>query len=413
MRNRRLLERRGSLASLTIDLAQSESRSLEPSPVHEDILCNKPLKCQNLSFIESNFSTAVEETQLSNKTGLLTRYQLRHLDVMASLSAIYAEFAVLPSPSSSSCEKVAGCSLKNRHTLWPIRETRVKLSSTYKALCGSTDEDVYNSYINANYIMDSSSKLTYIAAEGPMSNTVNEFWLMVFQERTPAIIMVTNLEEKPSETKPAQKKCEKYWPESHASYGNIGVTVLSTSFHGGVQIRHIVLNCNGLEHHTRHIWFTEWLDHCLPVQHINQLLKVIVAMESYRTEYQRLFSQTAPVIVHCSAGIGRTCTFISIAMGVEQLCKTPENIDIFSIVSRLRMQRFGAVQLPGQYVFIYLVLQRMEKILTEFCVRNDQDRFPPCLIFPEAYDNKDSGGEDESSDDPFWNGQVDLLCNTF
>ncbi|KAL3981869.1 Protein-tyrosine phosphatase family protein [Acanthocheilonema viteae] len=387
MLNCSLRERRGSSVSLTIDLSQFQNSALEISPINEDV---------------------AEELELC-KPRRLTRYQLHHLDISASLSMIYAEFAALPSPSTSSCEKVAGCSQKNRHTLWPIRETRVRLSSSYRALCNSIAEDICQSYINANYILDSNSQLMYIAAEGPMSNTVNDFWSMVLQERAPAIVMVTNLEEKPCGAKLALKKCEKYWPDNHACYGEIDVTVVSTNFYDGVQIRHIILNYGGMEHHVRHIWFTEWPDHHLPVQHITKLLKVIVAMESYRNEYRRLSSHVTPVVVHCSAGIGRTCTFIAIALGVDQLRKTPENIDVFSIVSRLRSQRFGAVQLPGQYAFIYLVLQRMERLLPEFCAQSDQDKFPACLTFLETLGDENSKPESENDDELLWNNQVDLF----
>ncbi|VDN90130.1 unnamed protein product [Brugia pahangi] len=378
VRNCSLRERRGSSVSLTIDPAQFQSSTLQISPIHEDI---------------------AEESEL-RKSRRLTRYQLRHLDISASLSKIYEEFAALPSPGTSSCEKVAGCSQKNRHALWPIRETRVRLSSIYRASCNSTAED------------DSNSKLVYIAAEGPMPNTIDDFWLMVLQERTPAIVMVTNLEEKPSGTKLPLKKCDKYWPDNHAYYGEIDVTVVSTNFYDGVQIRHIVLNVltfyDDVEHHVRHIWFTEWLDHHLPVQYITQILKVVVAMESYKNEHQRLFTHAGPIIVHCSAGIGRTCTFIAIALGIDQLYKTPENIDVFSTVSRLRRQRFGAVQLPGQYAFIYLVLQRMERLLPEFFAQSDQNKFPACLSFSEN-SKSESGNDDEL----LWNSQVDLLCNNF
>lgn len=60
---------------------------------------------------------------------------------------------MLPNPSTSSCEKVVGCSQKNRHTVWPIRETRVRLSTSYTPPCNSTSEDICESYINANYIV--------------------------------------------------------------------------------------------------------------------------------------------------------------------------------------------------------------------------------------------------------------------
>uniref|UniRef100_A0A915PEE7 protein-tyrosine-phosphatase n=1 Tax=Setaria digitata TaxID=48799 RepID=A0A915PEE7_9BILA len=391
MRNCSLRERRGSSVSLTIDPSQFESSDFETSPAHDDIAREMGL----------------------GKLGRMTRYQLRHLDILASLSMIYGEFAVLPNPSTSLCEKVAGCSQKNRHTLWPIRETRVQLSSSYRASCSSEPEDVSRSYINANYILDSGSELVYIATEGPMLNTVNDFWLMVLQERAPAIVMVTSLEEKPYGSKLPLKKCEKYWPDSRGCYGEIDVTVVSTKFYDGVQIRHIVLNCGGTEHHLRHIWFTKWLDHHLPTQHITQLLKTIVAAENYRNEYRQLFCYAAPVIVHCSAGIGRTCTFIAIALGMDQLCKTPENIDVFSIVSRLRRQRFGAVQLPRQYAFIYLVLQRMEKLLPELCGKNGQNKFPTTLTFSETAMDEHTKSNNGNDDELLWNNQIDLFFNNF
>ncbi|VDN24416.1 unnamed protein product [Gongylonema pulchrum] len=140
----------------------------------------------------------------------------------------------------------------------------------------------------------------YIAAEGPMPNTLTDFWEMVFQERAPVIVMITNLEEKsPGLTGRVQKKCEKYWPDDGAIYGNINVSVISTSCHSGIQIRHILLECGGAEHHLRHVWFTNWLDHRLPTHHITQVLKAIVAMETYRNEFLQLYGSAGPVVVHC------------------------------------------------------------------------------------------------------------------
>ncbi|MCP9266415.1 hypothetical protein DINM_021965 [Dirofilaria immitis] len=389
MSNCSLRERRGSSVSLTIDLGQFQSSALEISPINEDI---------------------AEELE-RNRPGRLTRYQLHHLNISASLSMIYAEFAALPSPSTSSCEKVAGCSQKNRHTLWPIRETRVRLSSSYRASCNSAAEDVCHSYINANYILDSNSELMYIAAEGPMPNTVNDFWSMVLQERTPAIVMVTNLEEKPCGAKlPLVQKCEKYWPDGHACYGEIDVTVVSTNFHNGVQIRHIVLNFGASR--------VAYL--------VYGMVRSPFAYATYHSTsesnrcYGKLQKRISTIVLsHSASSCPLQCWNWSNlhiyrdSSGVDQLCKTPENIDVFSTVSRLRRQSFQITVTPSSIdVPSFQSFQQTSYFIS----------IPRCYYIAdlELYSFQDKTLDDENSkpgnendDELLWNNQADLLCCSF
>ncbi|VDK83780.1 unnamed protein product [Litomosoides sigmodontis] len=75
--------------------------------------------------------------------------------------------------------------------------------------------------------------------------------------------------------------------------------------------------------------------------------------------------------------------------------------------------RFGAVQLPGQYAFIYLVLQRMERFLPEFCAQTDQYEFPACLTFSETFDDENSKRESGNDHELPRNDRVDLFCSNF
>ncbi|VDM41044.1 unnamed protein product [Toxocara canis] len=258
-------------------------------------------------------------------------------------------FQILADPTDVCRMKVDGCALKNRHQIWPIRDTRVRIWDNNVASTANLDdtpifpaEDEARSYINANYITGADSTRVFIATEGPMLHTINDFWAMVWQEKSAAVVMITNLEESLSR-----------YPA------------------------------------------TEWLDHRVPVGHTTKLLKLVAAVEGCRNEQQRMYGKSGPVVVHCSAGVGRTCTFIAISLGVEQLLRSYD-VDVVSIVSKLRTQRYGAVQRPEQYTYIYLALQRMERLMPEECSENAVGAFPTTLCL-----SNDPYEEESSDDDSF------------
>uniref|UniRef100_A0A9J2PGA1 protein-tyrosine-phosphatase n=1 Tax=Ascaris lumbricoides TaxID=6252 RepID=A0A9J2PGA1_ASCLU len=293
----------------------------------------------------------------------------------------------------------------NRSSPLCERDTRVRIWDNNVASTASIEDtpigpadDEARSYINANYITGADSTPLYIAAEGPMLHTINDFWAMVWQEKSAAVVMVTNLEESLSWSPAVERKCEKYWPDVEARYGSLVATVVSFTVHEGIQIREISLRRGSEEHRLRHFWFKKWLDHRVPVGHTMKVLKLIAAVESCRNEQQKKCGTTGPVIVHCSAGIGRTCTFIAIALGVEQLLRSLDGVDVASIVSKLRAQRYGAVQRPEQYTYIYLALQRMERLLPEEGSENAKSTFPAELRLSDDPYGDQSSDEENCSD---------------
>uniref|UniRef100_A0A915BZM4 protein-tyrosine-phosphatase n=3 Tax=Parascaris univalens TaxID=6257 RepID=A0A915BZM4_PARUN len=384
MRTRGLLERRGSSASLKLDLAA----------INNAVNMSSQL-CESTS----------SETFDAGKHKRISRQQLRHMNICNSITNLFSEFAVLANPADLCRAKINGCALKNRHQIWPIRDTRVRIWDNNAASTANLEDagigpgdDEARSYINANYITGADSTPLYIAAEGPMLHTINDFWAMVWQEKSAAVVMVTNLEESLSCSPAVERKCEKYWPDVEARYGSLVATVDSFTVHEGIQIREISLRRGNEEHRLRHFWFKKWLDHRVPLGHTTKVLKLIAAVESCRNEQQKKHGTTGPVIVHCSAGIGRTCTFIAIALGVEQLLRSLDGVDVASIVSKLRAQRYGAVQRPEQYTYIYLALQRMERLLPEEGSENATGTFPAELCLSDDPHGDQSSDEENCSD---------------
>lgn len=324
LRTKGLLERRGSNASLTLDLGSSASESpIVGSPPRE--------------------STAEEYLQSTNNP-------MTYNELMLSLTnpvGIHKEFWEIPMNHPDRIE-VPGSGVKNRYrTILPNENTRVKLLEAI--------EDPLASYINANYIRGYRGEPgAYIATQGPMANTLIDFWKMVWQEKVPIIVMITKLQEQNS------VKCESYIPESVSFYGDVKVTVESTRDCGSYVVRKLSLE-DGAELHTvEHYWYTVWPDHKAPAAAMN-LLHLVKEVEERR--YDAVTSKSkGPVVVHCSAGIGRTGCFIATSIGIQQL-KREHIVDVLGIVCNLRLDRGGMVQTNEQYEFIHQALGLYEKEL--------------------------------------------------
>ncbi|XP_044741677.1 tyrosine-protein phosphatase corkscrew [Chrysoperla carnea] len=240
---------------------------------------------------------------------------------------------------------------KNRYkNILPFDHTRVKLRG----------QDEGFEYINANYIQNSedrdSSYKVYIATQGCVPSTINDFWFMVWQENCRVIVMTTK------EIERGKNKCARYWPEEDQSkeYGKITVRSISESSTADYTLREFIVtkqNCveKPKERHIYHYHFQAWPDHGVPADPgcvLNFLHDVNVRQE-------QLGIPTSPILVHCSAGIGRTGTFIVIDMILDQIKKQGLNceIDIQRTIQMVRSQRSGMVQTEAQYKFVYLAVQ--------------------------------------------------------
>ncbi|XP_048779447.1 tyrosine-protein phosphatase non-receptor type 5-like [Ostrea edulis] len=325
-----LLERRGSSASLKIDLktASQEKNRWEGTPPKE--------------------GTALE--YLLTAGNRLSRRDLRN--AVKNSRALYEEFWEIP---MNHPEKVyvAGSGMKNRYrTIIPNEHSRVILPDS--------EWDPLSSYINANYIKGyEGEEKAYIATQGPMSHTIVDFWRMVWIEKSPIIVMITKLKEK------AKTKCENYLPEDNetwCAFGDIEVKVDRVLNKQSYILRHLLLRSEGEVQHVLHYWYTAWPDH-KPTQSPHMLLQLIqeVELRRYRGDSGRA---RGPVIVHCSAGIGRTGCFIAISTGMRQL-REEHSVDVLGVVCNMRSDRGGMIQTHEQYEFIHQALCEYEKDLAE------------------------------------------------
>ncbi|XP_071799173.1 receptor-type tyrosine-protein phosphatase T-like [Asterias amurensis] len=200
---------------------------------------------------------------------------------------------------------------------------------------GDDDSD----YINACYIDGYNHPNKYIASQGPNQTSTNDMWRMVWQEKTSIIVMVTHLVEG------GKKKCEQYWPTTSMHYGRIEVKLDSESKLADSVTRSFTLKKEGETRKLKQFHFTSWPDMGLP-KYISPLLYFVYTVKASITP------TTGPIIVHCSAGVGRTGTFITLDAMLDQ-AKKEGKIDVLKFVADMRDRRIKMVQTQDQYMFIF------------------------------------------------------------
>ncbi|KFV81036.1 Receptor-type tyrosine-protein phosphatase eta, partial [Struthio camelus australis] len=224
---------------------------------------------------------------------------------------------------------------KNRYNnVLPYDISRVKLSARSLAA---------DDYINANYMPGYTSKKAFIAAQGPLPNTIDDFWRMIWEKNIYSIVMLTKCVEQ------ARTKCEQYWPDNQSMrYGDIIVTTISEIVLPEWTIRDFsVENSNASEIHTvRQFHFTSWPDHGVP-----ETTDLLINFRHLVQEYNSQNPVDSPTLVHCSAGVGRTGTFIAIDRLIQQI-EMENTVDVYGVVYDLRMHRPLMVQTEDQYVFL-------------------------------------------------------------
>ncbi|XP_074543660.1 protein tyrosine phosphatase receptor type Db isoform X12 [Halichoeres trimaculatus] len=205
-------------------------------------------------------------------------------------------------------------------------------------------------YINSNYIDGYRRQNAYIATQGPLPETFGDFWRMVWEQHTANIIMMTKLEEKsrmPSYFF-SKVKCDQYWPtRGTETYGLIQVTLLDTVELATYSVRTFALYKSGSneKREVRHFQFTAWPDHGVP-EHPTPFLAFLRRVKACNPP------DAGPMIVHCSAGVGRTGCFIVIDAMAERI-KHEKTLDIYGHVTLMRSQRNYMVQTEDQYIFIH------------------------------------------------------------
>ena len=231
---------------------------------------------------------------------------------------------------------------KNRFRLiFPYDKSRVILGHYGN---GGADSD----YINASHIPGSYAKENFIAAQAPKENTVQEFWQMITENKIVNIVMVTNLVES------GRRKSEEYFPLKFGEFLIIGpyeIVLDAVDIMIGYTIRKMSIQFMGKTAKIKHFHFTAWPDHDVPTLYHELLLFVSKVQEG-------LIKSKAPILVHCSAGVGRTGTFITL-YNLLAAIQQGKPISIYAIVHEMREHRPQMVQTFAQYKFIYLSVLEM------------------------------------------------------
>ncbi|CAL1536340.1 unnamed protein product [Lymnaea stagnalis] len=280
---------------------------------------------------ETYYNATVETTSISVKN--LNSFMRSH-DQMYFAD----QFNRIPDPKDVSMEN--GYSEENK------KKNRYKNICTYDHsrvhLEINTDKNE-GSYINASYVASYNKNEKFIASQGPNELILNDFLRMLWEQNVEKVVMLTNLIEE------GKAKCEKYWPEEDETvFGDIKVRLTTTDVYADYTIRQLELVKKGKpSQHLTQFHFTSWPDKGVPTSPWG-----LVGFE------QKVAScpTTRPILVHCSAGVGRTGTFIALQNVIKQAEQTGE-VDFFNTVAKLREDRIFMIQTPEQYEFLHKATQ--------------------------------------------------------
>ncbi|XP_015270553.1 PREDICTED: tyrosine-protein phosphatase non-receptor type 12 isoform X2 [Gekko japonicus] len=264
------------------------------------------------------------------------------------LSTKYRTEKIYPTVTGEKEENVK----KNRYKdILPFDHSRVKL--TLKTPPQDSD------YINANFIKGVHGPKAYVATQGPLANTVIDFWRMIWEYNVAIIVMACR------EFEMGRKKCERYWPlngEEGVSFGPFHISCEAEQARTDYYIRTLLLE---FQNDTRRVYqfhYVNWPDHDVPSS-FDSILDMISLMREYQEH------EDVPICIHCSAGCGRTGAICAIdyTWNLLKAGKIPEEFNVFSLIQEMRTQRHSAVQTKEQYELVHrAIAQLFEKQLQKY-----------------------------------------------
>ncbi|XP_058804465.1 tyrosine-protein phosphatase 69D isoform X2 [Phymastichus coffea] len=278
------------------------------------------------------------------KNDLLQAYLERHRD---SDYGFQHEFELLPDRFTDRTTRAS----EMRENVYKNRYPDIKCYDQTRVRLTQMDGILGSDYINANFVLGYKERKKFICAQGPMENTVCDYWRMIWEQHLELVLMLTNLEEY------SKTKCAKYWPDKSETknFGDITVEHVGEHQYSDYVVRELKMTRTG-ERDSRKIvqyHFLVWKDFMAP-EHPHAILRFVKRVnEAYSLE-------KGPILVHCSAGVGRTGTLVALDSLMQQLQEEGQ-VSIFNTVCDLRHQRNFLVQSLKQYIFIYRALMEMSQ----------------------------------------------------
>uniref|UniRef100_H3A9A1 protein-tyrosine-phosphatase n=1 Tax=Latimeria chalumnae TaxID=7897 RepID=H3A9A1_LATCH len=233
---------------------------------------------------------------------------------------------------------------KNRYKdILPFDHSRVKL--TLKLSSQDTD------YINANFIKGVRDPRAYIATQGPLANTVIDFWRMIWEYNVVVIVMACR------EFEMGRKKCERYcspYGEEPMSFGPFHISCEAEQARTDYFIRTLLVEFQNETHRIYQFHYVNWPDHDVPSS-FDSILDMISLMREYQEH------EDVPICVHCSAGCGRTGAICAIdyTWNLLKAGKIPEDFNVYNLIQEMRTQRHSAVQTKEQYELVHRAIAQL------------------------------------------------------
>ncbi|CAB0005075.1 unnamed protein product [Nesidiocoris tenuis] len=286
----------------------------------------------------TNLAEFVERIKAKGKTGL---------------TAEYAEIKARPPCGTFNHSKLKQNQAKNRYT-------DVLCYDHSRVLLSVVNNDQTTDYINANFVDGYKQKNAFISTQGPLQKTCDDFWRMVWEQGAVVVVMTTRVVER------GRHKCWQYWPSDASAnqiHGQFSVTTVAVESHADYVVSYLRLVNNKTEEsrHIEHLQYISWPDYGVP----ENAIAMLEFLQLVRSTQDRLVASMGdtwaghprgpPVIVHCSAGIGRTGTFCTLDICINRLDETG-TVDVRGTVEKIRGQRAFSIQMPDQYIFCHLAL---------------------------------------------------------
>eukprot|EP00105_Crassostrea_gigas_P002395 XP_011414907.2 PREDICTED: receptor-type tyrosine-protein phosphatase epsilon-like [Crassostrea gigas] len=325
------------------------------------------IKSKENPDVKAGIQNDVSKSNTKEKSKRLISKDSQHLNSLTKYlseiknSKMEEEYKAIPKGELHSCieGKRQENKSKNRYTtIFPYDHSRVVLRTS------TTESD----YINANYIEDVFGKKKYIATQGPKDRTITDFWRMVWQENARIIVCLTNTSEANT------KKCAKYWPDLNDKHmeGDISVRCQKEQTYAENVVRHLRIknNSDNTERDVFMFHYTQWPDHGVP----EPLSLVVFHRHVMKTVEDHPMGY---IVVHCSAGIGRTGTFIALDALYKEGERTGKvNVPVY--VEKMRNARMNMIQGEDQYKTVYMALLeafrgRLRAVPVDFFLKEFQD----------------------------------------